>query len=131
MSINILRPCDIEEEIRLALKDYLTAYVRPLPKDFEVPSVLIQAVGGDSESTIDTFRVVLDSRAKTDEEASDLIRTALGLLEARTAEQFGALRNITVNSMASWGSDPVRPDLSMCSMTLLVTAHRESLTINT
>lgn len=130
MSINILRPCDIEEEIRLALKDYLTAYVRPLPKDFEVPSVLIQAVGGDSESTIDTFRVVLDSRAKTDEEASNLIRNALGLLEARTAEQFGALRNITVNSMASWGSDPVRPDLSMCSMTLLVTAHRESLTIN-
>ena len=131
MSINILRPCDIEEEIRLALKDYLTAYVRPLPKDLEVPSVLIKAVGGDSESTIDTFRVVLDSRAKTDEEASDLIRTALGLLEARTAEQFGALRNITVNSMAGWGSDPVRPDLSMCSMTLLVTAHRESLTINT
>ena len=127
MSINILRPCDIEDEIRVALKDYVTAYVRPLPEKFKVPSILIQAVGGDSENTIDTFRVVLDSRAKTDAEASELIRTALGILEAQTAAQVGALRNVTVNSMANWGSDPVRPDLSLCTLTVLVTAHRESL----
>lgn len=130
MSINILRPCDIEDEIRVALKDYVTAYVRPLPEKFKVPSVLIQAVGGDSENTIDTFRVVLDSRAKTDAEASELIRTALGILEAQTAAQAGALRNVTVNSMASWGSDPVRPDLSLCTLTVLVTAHRESLNLS-
>lgn len=130
MSINILRPCDIEDEIRVALKDYVTAYVRPLPEKFKVPSILIQAVGGDSENTIDTFRVVLDSRAKTDAEASELIRTALGILEAQTAAQVGALRNVTVNSMASWGSDPVRPDLSLCTLTVLVTAHRESLKLN-
>lgn len=130
MSINILRPCDIEDEIRVALKDYVTAYVRPLPEKFKVPSILIQAVGGDSENTIDTFRVVLDSRAKTDAEASELIRTALGILEAQTSAQVGALRNVTVNSMASWGSDPVRPDLSLCTLTVLVTAHRESLKLN-
>ena len=130
MSINILRPCDIEDEIRVALKDYVTAYVRPLPEKFKVPSILIQAVGGDSENTIDTFRVVLDSRAKTDAEASELIRTALGILEAQTAAQVGALRNVTVNSMASWGSDPVRPDLSLCTLTVLVTAHRESLNLS-
>lgn len=130
MSINILRPCDIEDEIRVALKDYVTAYVRPLPEKFKVPSILIQAVGGGSENTIDTFRVVLDSRAKTDAEASELIRTALGILEAQTAEQVGALRSITINSMANWSSDPVRPDLKLCTMTVLVTAHRESLTIN-
>ncbi len=130
MSINILRPCDIEDEIRVALKDYVTAYVRPLPEKFKVPSILIQAVGGDSENTIDTFRVVLDSTAKTDAEASELIRTALGILEVQTAAQVGALRNVTVNSMASWGSDPVRPDLSLCTLTVLVTAHRESLNLS-
>lgn len=130
MSINILMPCDIEDEIRLALKDYLTIYCRPLPDNFTVPSLLVRATGGQSENTIDTFQVVIDARAKTDAEASELIRKALGVLEAQTASQTGALRNITVNSMANWGSDPVRPDLKLCTMTVLVTAHRESLTIN-
>jgi hypothetical protein len=130
MSINILMPCDIEDEIRFALKDYLTIYCRPLPDNFTVPSLLVRATGGQSENTIDTFQVVIDARAKTDAEASELIRKALGVLEAQTASQTGALRNITVNSMANWGSDPVRPDLKLCTMTVLVTAHRESLTIN-
>jgi hypothetical protein len=130
MSINILRPCDIEDEIRLALKDYLTIYVRPLPEHFSMPCILVRAVGGTSENTIDTFLVTLDARAETDAEASEYIRNALGILEARTAAQIGALRNITVNSMASWGSDPVRPDIKLCTLTTLVTAHRESLTIN-
>lgn len=129
MSITILRPCDIEDEIRLALKDYLTCYVRPLPDNFTTPSLLIRATGGQSENTIDIFMVVIDARAKTDAEASDLIRTALGVLELQTAKQTGALRNISVNSMASWGSDPVRPDLKLCTLTVMVTAHRESLTI--
>lgn len=129
-TLNILMPCDIEDEIRLALKDYLTVYVRPLPDNFTLPSLLIRATGGRSENTIDTFQVVIDARAKTDAEASELIRKALGVLEAQTASQTGALRNITVNSMANWGSDPVRPDLKLCTMTVLVTAHRSSLTIN-
>ena len=123
-TLNILMPCDIEDEIRLALKDYLTVYVRPLPDNFTLPSLLIRATGGQSENTIDTFQVVIDARAKTDAEASELIRKALGVLEAQTASQTGALRNITV------GSDPVRPDLKLCTMTVLVTAHRSSLTIN-
>lgn len=129
-TLNILMPCDIEDEIRLALKDYLTVYARPLPDNFTLPSLLIRATGGRSENTIDTFQVVIDARAKTDAEASELIRKALGVLEAQTASQAGALRNITVNSMANWGSDPVRPDLKLCTMTVLVTAHRSSLTIN-
>lgn len=127
--MEILKPVDIENEIRLALKDYVTIYCRPLPEKFNTPSILVRSVGGSSSNTIDTFSVVLDSRAKTDAEAYDLINTALGILEKRAFEQFGALRNITVNSMASWGSDPVRPDLKLCTLTVLVTAHRESLEI--
>lgn len=129
-SIDILRPCDIEDEIRKALTDYLTVYVRPLPENFQTPSILVTATGGNSQKTIDTFMVVLDSRAETDAEADELLRNALGILEAQTANQFGALRNITINSLANWGSDPVRPDLKLRTMSVLVTAHRESLTIN-
>lgn len=128
--MEILKPVDIENEIRLALKDYVTIYCRPLPEKFNTPSILVRSVGGSSSNTIDTFSVVLDSRAKTDAEAYDLINTALGILEKRAFEQFGALRNITINSMASWGSDPVRPDLKLCTLTVLVTAHRQSLEIN-
>lgn len=122
--MNILKPIDIEEEIRLALKDYLTAYVRPLPKNYTLPNVLITATGGSTSNTVDTFTVTLDARAETDTEAYDLLTTALGVLETQAAEQFGALRHATINSLARWGTDPVRPDLKLCTVTVLVTAHR-------
>ena len=127
--MNILKPVDIEDQIRLAMKDYLTVYVRPLPDNFTTPCVLVTATGGSSENTIDTFTVVLDARAKTDAEAFSLIRTAQGLLEAQAENQFGALRNVSTNSLARWGNDPARPDLKLCTLTVLVTAHRESFNI--
>ena len=126
----ILRPVDIEDQIRLALKDYLTVYVRPLPDNFTTPCILVTATGGSSENTIDTFTVVLDARAKTDAEAFSLIRTAQGLLEAQAGNQFGALSNVSTNSLARWGNDPARPDLKLCTLTVLVTAHRESFNTN-
>ncbi len=127
--MEILRPCDIEEQIRLALKDYITAYVRPLPENFTMPSVLITATGGSSSNTIDTFTVTLDARAETDADSYELLRTALGLLEEQTRAQVGALRNAAINSLARWGNDPVRPDIKLCTATVLVTAHREAFTI--
>lgn len=127
--MNILRPVDIEDEIRKALTDYLTVYVRPLPAKFDVPSILVTATGGSSENEIDTFTVVLDARAETDAEAYELIRTAQGLLEAQSSNQHGALRHASINSLARWGNDPVRPDLKLCTLTVLVTAHKESFTI--
>lgn len=130
-TIDILKPTDIENEIRLAIMDYLTAYVRPLPKGFITPSVLITATGGNSADTIDAFTVVLDARAETDEAAVDLINTAVGLLEAQAARQFGALRSVNINSLARWGNDPARPDLKLCTATLIVRAHREAVTIPT
>lgn len=128
--MNILRPVDIEDEIRKALKDYLTVYVRPLPKDFSTPCILVTATGGQSANEIDSFQVTLDARAKTDGDAYTLIRTAQGLLEAQANNQFGALRHVMVNSLASWGTDPVRPDLKLCTLTVLVIAHREEISIN-
>lgn len=127
--MNILRPIDVENEIRQALAQYITAYCRPLPDNFSMPCILVKVTGGSTVNTIDTFTVSLDARAETDEEAFTLIRTAQGILEAQACSQFGALRSFTVNSLASWGNDPVRPDIKMCSMTCLVTAHRETFQI--
>lgn len=127
--MNILKPIDIEEEIRLALKDYCTVYVRPLPASYTLPNVLITSTGGRSGNTIDTFTVTMDSRAETDAEAYDAISTAIGVLEAQAQAQTGALRNVAINGLARWGSDPARPDLKLCTATVLVTVHRESVDV--
>ena len=127
--MNILRPIDIEEQARLALKDYFTTYVRPLPANYTLPCLLITATGGTSNNEVDTFTLTLDARAETDAEAYELITTALGALEKQGKNQFGALRNVILNSLARWGSDPVRPDLKLCTATVLVTCHREAYEI--
>lgn len=124
--MNILRPIDIEEQARLALKDYFTTYVRPLPANYILPCLLISATGGTSSNQVDTFMLTLDTRAETDAEAYELLTNALGTLEAQARNQLGALRNLTINGLARWGSDPVRPDLKLCTATVLVTCHREA-----
>lgn len=127
--MNILRPTDIEEQIRLALAEHFTAYVRPLPATYTLPNVLITATGGRTANTVDTFTVVLDVRAETDAEAYETLSNALGVLEVQAQAQTGELRNVTINSLARWGADPVRPDLKLCTATVLVTAHREAYEI--
>ena len=124
--MNILKPVDIENEIRLALSDYFTAYVRPLPASYTLPNVLITANGGTTGNTIDSFTVTIDARAETDAEAFDTLSDALGVLEAQAQNQVGALRNVIINSLARWGTDPVRPDLKLCSATVIVTTHRSA-----
>ena len=127
--MNILKPVDIEEQVRLALADYLTAYVRPLPASYSLPCVLITAAGGSSRDQVDTFTVSIDARAETDGGAYDTLTTALGILEEQGNQQAGALRNVTINSLARWGNDPVRPDLKLCTATVLITAHRDAVTV--
>lgn len=121
----INRSIDVEDEVRQALSGRIKAYCRPLPKDFTVPSILVQQVGGTDANTIDSFEVVLDARAETDAEANEILRNAIGILKAVTANQTTALRHVSVNSSGSWGNDPVRPDLAMCSARIRVIAHEE------
>lgn len=128
--MNILRPCDVENELRLALKDLFTVYVRPLPASYSLPNLLITATGGNTSNEVDTFTVVIDARAETDAEAYELLSNALGALDVKASEQVGALRHVSINSLARWGNDPARPDLKLCTATILVVAHRESFTIN-
>lgn len=120
----INKSIDIENEVRIALNDYMTVYCRPLPKNYSLPHILVTWVGGNDTNTIDKFRVVLDARAEIDGEAVEYLNTAIGILKQVAKEQTTALRHVTINSYTPWGEDPVRPDLTMCSVALEITAHQ-------
>ena len=128
MKIN--KSIDVEEEIRASLNDYIKAYVRPLPANFDIPSILIPAVGGTDENTIDYFDVTLDSRAEEDATALENLQKAVGIVIAIAESQTTKLRFAKVNSLGSWGRDPVRPDLAMCTARLRVLAHIETVEVN-
>lgn len=125
----INKSVDIEDEIRKALTNYLTVYCRPLPAEYALPHILITQVGGADVNTIDTFEVVLDSRAKTEAEAINYLNTATAILKGAAGEQTTAIRFVAVNSLGSWGNDPVRPDLAMCSARLSVVAHQNKMEV--
>ena len=125
----IKRTIDVEEEIRQALSDKITCYVRPLPKDFAVPSLLITSTGGTETDTIDTFVVSLDARGKTDAEADKFLRNALALLQKVADEQTSAIRSVRINALPRWGSDPARPELKLRGATVTVMAHKETVNI--
>ena len=120
----INKSIDIEDEVLQALAPYQTAYVRPLPAEYDLPHILITQVGGTTSQRIDTFEVVLDSRAALEADALDYLNTAIGILKKAAKLQTSALRHVTVNSSGSWGQDPVRPDLAMCSARVVLTAHQ-------
>ena len=129
-SLEIERSIDVEDAIREVLSDYMTSYVRPLPASLVVPSVEITAVGGKSENKVDHFEVVLDSRAGLEAEALENLRNAIGIIIKIAKSQTTALRFAEVNTLSSWGKDPVRPDLAMCSARLSVIAHIETMEVN-
>lgn len=125
----INRSIDVEEAIRVSLGEYMQTYVKPLPANFTVPSVEITAVGGSEMDTIDTFDITLDSRAEHEAEAYENLRNAIGIVIEIAKSQTTALRVVNVNSLGSWGKDPVRPDLAMCSARLRVIAHVETVEV--
>jgi hypothetical protein len=124
--MKIKRHIDIEEAIRSALSEYMTTYVRPLPDGFTVPSILITAVGGSEANTISAFDVTVDSRAEDEETALTNLRNAVGIIEAIAESQSTALRYVQENAFMSWGRDPVRQELAMCTARLRVYAHKET-----
>lgn len=125
----IHKSIDIEEEVRTALSPYQTAYCRPLPADYSLPNILVTQVGGTDTDRVDTFEVVLDSRAETEAESLSYLNMAKAILIQTAKEQTTALRYVTVNTSGSWGVDPVRPDLAMCSARISVTAHQQKVEV--
>ena len=127
--MKIDKSIDVEEEIRTALIPYQTAYCRPLPVEYSLPNILITQVGGTETDRVDTFEVVLDSRAETEAEALSYLNMAKAILIQTAKEQTTALRHVVVNTSGSWGTDPVRPDLAMCSARFSVTAHQQKVEV--
>ena len=127
--MNIRIPIDVEDEIRLTLSDYITTYCRPLPKGFTLPCIMVTKTGGTDADSIDQMIVTLDARAKTEAEADRILRTAIGILKACAALHTTQIKHITVNSSGSWGVDPVRPDLCLCTATLEVVAHQTTMEV--
>lgn len=127
--MEILRSIDIEDTVREVLADHLTTYCRPLPKNYTLPCILVSQVGGSDINKVDTFEIVLDSRAEDEATALLTLRNAVGILRQAEKNQNTPINSINVNSSGSWGSDPVRPDLAMCSARVRVTAHLESTMI--
>ena len=125
----LYKSIDIEEEVRTALEPHQKAYCRPLPADYSLPNILITQVGGTETDRIDTFEVVLDSRAETEAEALSYLNLAKAILIQTAKEQTTALRHVVVNTSGSWGADPVRPDLAMCSARISVTAHQQKVEV--
>lgn len=125
----IHKSIDIEEEVRTALEPHQTAYCRPLPADYSLPNILITQVGGTETDRVDTFEVVLDSRAETEADALSYLNMAKAILIQTAKEQTTALRHVVVNTSGSWGADPVRPDLAMCSARISVTAHQQKVEV--
>lgn len=120
---------DIEDICREALSTHFTAYCPPLPADYTLPCILVRQVGGSDRQKIDTFTVTMDARAETEAEAMTTLRTALGVLRAVADAQTTPIRVVNVSSSGSWGQDPVRPDLAMCSATLRITAHHTTMEV--
>ena len=127
--MNIRIPIDVEDEIRLTLSDYITTYCRPLPEDFTLPCILVAKSGGEDSDTIDRFRVSLDARAKTEAEADRILRTAIGILKACAALHTTKIKHVNATSSGSWGVDPVRPDVRMCTAALEVVAHQTTMEV--
>ena len=128
--IQIERSIDIEDEVRIALSPYFNIYCRPLPENFELPSLLVTQTGGYDENRIDNFNITIDSRAETEAEALDLLLDATATLKEVARLQLTKIRFVSVNSCGSWGQDPVRPELAMASAQLTVYTHKVTKNIN-
>ena len=124
-------PQDIENELRVALAAHISeaVYCKPLPKNPNLPCIEITATGGSESSTIDTWTVILDSRAKDEADAFELLRRCVGLVRAIAKKGNTPIRFVEVNTLGSWAADSSRPDLAMCSATLRVIAHETKTTI--
>ena len=124
---------DFEDEIRKILMDQFTAYCKPLPKNHQLPNILVTQVGGRTDYTwsgigvIDAADITLDARAETDAEAIDTLSRAIGYLESMIATQSTPLIMMEVNTRSSTINDPVRPDLKMCTARLLVRARKTEI----
>lgn len=120
----IERTIDIEDEVRKALKSYFATYCRPLPAKYKLPHIFVTLAGGNDSKKIDACDIVLDARARSDAEAMNTLLDAVAVLKAIAQNQTTNISHVEINTLGSWGNDPVRPDLKMASARLRVYTHK-------
>lgn len=126
------RSYDIENMVREALQPYFDIYcVLPANEYLKLPSLQVKVVGGSDNNKIDNFDITLDARAYEESEAIELLLDAIATLKQIASEQTTNLRYVVVNTVASWGVDPVRQDLSLCTARLKIYTHKYLKEINT
>lgn len=118
------RSIDIEDEVRIVLSAYYTAYCDPLPARYTLPFIRVTNAGGSEANRLDTFTVAIEGYADNDAEACEITRNAVGIL--RENRYFYAREN----TKPSRFDDPLRPDLCRYRTTVLITAHQETFNIN-
>lgn len=123
--MKIYRQPDVEDAVRQVLDDYVQTYCRPLPATYTLPNLLVQQTGGGESDLIDTATIAVDCRAETEAQAQETLRNAVGILQEQEKAQTSAIRRVIVLSLMSWGADPMRPDLALCSVNLQITVHPE------
>lgn len=122
---------DIEYLVQQTLNPYIKTYCRPLPKTYELPNILVTRSGGtelvDWSGTghLDRFTVELYCRAESEGTAQETLSKAVGILKASDAFRF--VQNNT--DLGRWGMDPVRPDLALFSVTLIISVSLDEETI--
>lgn len=121
---------DIEYLVQQTLDPYITTYCE-LPKSYGLPNIVVRRVGGtelvDWAGTghLDNFSIQLYCRAEDEGTAQDTLSRAVGILKA--SDNF---RNVVNNTdLGSWGSDPVRPDLALFSVMLIISVSLDKETI--
>ena len=121
---------DIEYLVQQTLDPYIKTYCE-LPKNYVLPNLVVRRIGGtelvDWSGTghLDRFTIQLYCRAEDEGTAQDTLSKAVGILKA--SDNF---RNVVNNTdLGSWGSDPVRPDLALFSVTLIISVSLDEETI--
>lgn len=123
------RSIDIEYLVQQTLNPYIKAYCRPLPKTYVLPNILVARSGGtelqdwSGRGHIDRFTVELYCRAEDEGTAQETLSTAVAIL--KESDNF---RNVVNNTdLGRWGNDPVRPDLALFSVTLIISVGLEEI----
>lgn len=125
------RSVDIEYLVQQTLNPYITTYCRPLPKAYTLPNILVARSGGtemtdwSGQGHIDRFTVELYCRAEDEGTAQETLSNAVAILKA--SDNFRNVQNNT--DLGRWGADPVRPDLALFSVTLIISASLEEFTL--
>lgn len=117
----MLEPCDIENEVAIALSEVVSCSATPLPRDFarSLPYCLITQTGGRTQDRVlDTFGLSLDIYAPLWSQAKATANQIVAYL--RTLE--GTVQNditwygVDIESLPYNNPDPNHEDIPRCTI---------------